>query len=153
MAGILDAVRILTGSAMVLPNAVTLCIVSPHQRISISGGSPACISLSIQRDVFKIPRSYSHPDPGQCIDFNPDKTRNKCVLTSYLLRVVLLPSLQAWTEGRQDQELLNHRPKLTTMLSKVTERWLKIKLIAQRVSDWEKPHKLNGTYEFMAHCY
>lgn len=153
MAGILDAVKILTGSAMVLPNAVTLCIVSPHQGISVSGGSPAFISLSIQRDVCKTPRSYSHPDPGQYIDFNPDKTRNKCLLTSCLLLVVLLPSLQAWAEGRQHQELLNHRPKLTNMLSKVTERLLKIKLIAQRVSDWEKPHKLSDTYEFMAHCY
>lgn len=127
--------------------------VSPHQRISVSGGSPACVSLSIQRDVCKTPRSHSHPDPGQCIDFNPDQTRNKCLLTSYVLLVVLLPSLQAWAEGRQHQELLNHRSKLTTMLSEVTERLLKIKSIAQRVSDWENPHKLNGAYVFMAHCH
>lgn len=71
MAGILDAVKILTGSAMVLPNAVTLCIVSPiKESLSVVALLPAFLCLS--REMSAKPQ-----DPGQCIDFNPEKTRNK----------------------------------------------------------------------------
>lgn len=147
MAGILDVVKILTGSAMVLPNAITLCIVSPiKESPSVVALLPAFLCLS--REMSAKPQ-----DPDNALTLIQTRQEIKCLLTSYLLLVVLLPSLRAWAEGRQHQELLHHRPKLTTVLSKITKRLLKIKSIAQRVSDWEKPHKLNGTYEFMAHCY
>ena len=147
MAGILDAVKILTGSAMVLPNAVTLCIVSPIKE------SPSVHFSCLHFSVYPKRCLQNPKTPDNALTLIQTRQEIKCLLTSYLLLVVLLPSLQAWAEGRQHQELLHHRPKLTTVLSKVTERLLKIKSIAQRVSDWEKPHKLNGTYEFMVHCY
>lgn len=80
-------------------------------------------------------------------------TRDNCLLSSHLLLMTLSPSLHAWMEGSLHQKPLQHSPNLTTVVSKVTGRLLKTNLIAQKASDWEKPYKLNGTYEFMGYCY